>query len=476
MSEFEFTKDEAAELGKITTDFLQSYAAKPEGMTNYEWLSERFSAYLPDKSPEEISTISQEIISGLETQEEKKKSLQDSLAQGISKESWFARETQKALSGFSAEESAKYLQNLDEAVNTANAELLKTILKKDGGVSMNKNLDGFIAEEMHSQTFNLNAAATGSEFRARTLHPEGRFGKNSVDNVIEDAAGKITRKYQLKYGQNEEASRAMYEAGDYRGQRFLGPEGKMQAPDGTSSNKFSKVQAKDLQAKAQKGKWEDPLSWNDFKTKDIALGIAKETGKAGAMGLLAGAGFELARQVYADEKIDGEKVIEEGLKGGADFGIKTAAAGALKTASEKGVLNILPKGTPAGVYTTIAFSAVEGVKVLGDVASGELTPFEGYEKIEEVTASSVVGLTAASKGAAIGASVLSCLGPVGSAVGGFIGGTVGYVAGSGVAQAVVKGVQKVRRVAGEVVKKAWEGVKSVGRSISRAISNIFSWF
>ena len=53
--------------------------------------------------------------------------------------------------------------------------------------------------------------------------------------------------------------------------------------------------------------------------------------------------------------------------------------------------------------------------------------------------SSVCGLVYASKGAAIGAEVLSCCGPIGEAVGGFIGGAVGYMAGSGVATAVVKG-------------------------------------
>ncbi|MBQ4468534.1 MAG: hypothetical protein II917_00125 [Synergistaceae bacterium] len=114
---------------------------------------------------------------------------------------------------------------------------------------------------------------------------------------------------------------------------------------------------------------------------------------------------------------------------------------------------------------------------MGKVASGELTPLEGLEKIEQVTVSSVHGLTAAAKGAAIGAKALACLGPAGAAVGGFIGGTIGYMAGSSFGTAVVTGYQKVRRVVVEhvvkpivdTVKKAWEGAKSF-------VSNLLSWF
>ena len=257
----------------------------------------------------------------------------------------------------------------------------------------------------------MNATARGSHYRARVLKPEGKsYTKNSVDDVIDNLdTGRIARRYQIKYGSTIERSKAMYEAGNYRGQRLLTPADQMQAPDGTTSNLLSKQEAKELQAQAQGDKWEG-LSWNDYAIKDVAMGIAKNAGKAGAQGLLVGAGFELARQVYSGKEIDGDELIETGLKTGADFGVKTAVAGGLKVASEKGLIACLPKGTPADVITTIAFTAVENVKVLSHVASGELTPIEGFEKFEQVTTSSVCGLASAAKGTAIGAEVLSCLG------------------------------------------------------------------
>ena len=472
------TPEEGEKLSSTISDFVESYTKKSETTSNEEWLFTQFRVHLPEKSDEELTQIRSEIIDGLNEQEKSKQSLDEAISKGRNKESWFAEEMKKATSGMSTIESAKYLQSLDEALETANQELWDTITTKSGAVNKNPQLDGFIAEEYHAQTFNLNATARGSHYRARVLKPEGKsYTKNSVDDVIDNLdTGRIARRYQIKYGSTIERSKAMYEAGNYRGQRLLTPADQMQAPDGTTSNLLSKQEAKELQAQTQGGKWEG-LSWNDYAIKDVAMGIAKNAGKAGAQGLLVGAGFELARQVYSGKEIDGDELIETGLKTGADFGVKTAVAGGLKVASEKGLIACLPKGTPADVITTIAFTAVENVKVLSHVASGELTPIEGFEKIEQVTTSSVCGLASATKGTAIGAEVLSCLGPAGVAVGGFIGGAVGYMAGSGIASALVKGCQKVRNVVVEHVvkpivntaKRAWEGVKSFA-------SNLFSWW
>ncbi len=472
------TQEEARQVSSIITDFVRSYAKKSSGTSDSEWLFTQLKADLPDKSDSELTQIRDEIINGIQAQEESKRSLDEAISRGRSKESWFAEETKRAVSGMTAIESEQYLRNLDEAIETANQQLWDSITTKSGAVSQNPNLDGFIAEEHHAQTFNLNAAARESNYHARVLKPDGRsYSKNSVDLVIDNTdTGRIARRYQVKYGKDAQHSQAMYKSGDYRGQRLLTPDDQIKAPDGTTSNILTKQQAKELQAQAQSqtqnNKWEG-FSWNDYSVKDVAMGIAKGAGKAGAMGFLTGAGFELASQIYNGGDIDSEKLIKTGLSTGADFSIKGAVAGGLKVASERGILSVLPKGTPADVFTTVAFVAVEDVKVMGKVASGELSPLEGLEKIEQVTVSSVHGLTLVAKGAAMGASYLSCLGPVGAAVGGFVGGTIGYMAGSGVATAIVKAHQKVRRVVVEhvvkpivnTVKRAWEGAKSFFSSI-----------
>lgn len=97
---------------------------------------------------------------------------------------------------------------------------------------------------------------------------------------------------------------------------------------------------------------------------------------------------------------------------------------------------MIPKGTPLSTISNIAFVAVENIKVLGKVATGDLTASEGLEKMGQTTVSATAGLVAMRKGAAIGGAVGILLGPVGTAVGGFIGGSIGYMAGSKVGKAV----------------------------------------
>lgn len=66
---------------------------------------------------------------------------------------------------------------------------------------------------------------------------------------------------------------------------------------------------------------------------------------------------------------------------------------------------MIPKGTPAGTIANISYVAIEDVKVLGKMATGELTMKEGIEKLEQTTVSTAAGLVAMGKGAAIGAAI-----------------------------------------------------------------------
>ena len=391
----EVTPEDWEKVKPIYTDFMQSYTSHPEQPVE-QWLGGKLQEYLPEEPSEEIHKMTDEIVTTLHRNEAMHQSLQEAVANGRSRESWFAAQTQKSISAMSAQEASVYLAGLDKALDTANEQLYHTINTKAGVPSQNPNLDGYIAEQYHAQTFNLNAEATGSEYRAKVLEPDGAYGKNSVDVVIVDGEGKIVKRYQCKYGQDSHATGEMFEKGDYRGQGKLIP--------------------------------------------------------------------------------DGQEVVEAALTGGADFGVKAATAGALKVASEKEILSVIPKGTPAGTFANIAYVAVENVKVLGKVATGELTLREGLEKMQETTASTVAGLASMSKGAAIGGAVGLAFGPVGAAVGGFVGGTVAYMAGSKVGELAVKGARKVFEVGKTVVKKVAQKAADIGSRVLEHVGNLVSNF
>lgn len=486
----QISADEAQALKPIQKKFMESYLEHRDSMPVDEWLRTEMAENLPDRSAEEIAQMSNEIIATLKVQEEKKASLEKAVANGRSKESWFASEMKSATSYMSSQEASQYLRGLDEALANANESLYRTLHTQAGVISQNPHLDGFIAEQYHAQTFNLNAEATGSPFRAKVLEPTGNgYAKNSVDIVIVDEGGHIVRRYQSKYCKDAEATARAFEHGDYRGQQKLVPEGQEQdiakkvttvieAPDGTSSAPLSKERAQELQEEAQSGKWND-LNWNEYKTKDLAIGIGKQAGQAALMGAAIGVGFDVAQKVWNGEEIKGEELVETAVVSGADFGVKAAAAGALKVGAEKEIIKVIPKGTPAGTIANIAYVAVENVKVVGKMATGELTVKEGLEKMEQTTVATVAGIAASTKGAAIGAAVGSVLGPVGTVVGGFIGGTIGYMAGSKVGETIVKGVQKIRKTVTDGIKSAGkaiaDGAKSFANGVRNSLCSLLGW-
>ncbi|MCF0233015.1 MAG: hypothetical protein HUJ63_12350 [Enterococcus sp.] len=449
---------------------------------------------LPDRTSEEIHEMSSEIIDSLKITEEIKKSQKEAIANGRSKDSWFASTILKSTSQMSAQKSAKYLQTLDDAVKSANVAMHETITTKGSGYvipSMNPNLDGFIAEQHHVNSFNMNAAAKGSNLRAEVqpLKPGETFTKNGFDVIIKDASGNRIHQYQMKYGATAKDTIRMINSGNYNNQILVVPEDQVAAvqnafPNKTVtstigdgnvvSNPLTKEQAKELQEKAQNGNFIE-TDWNDYVAKDIAIGIGKQTGYACLQGAAVGAGMSIATKVCNGEPIDGAEVIETAIVSGADFGVKTATAGALKVASEKGILKAIPKGTKGSTFSNIAFVAIENVKVLGKVATGELTVREGLDAMEQTTASCVAGIATSAKGTVLGATIGSVLGPVGIAVGGFIGGAIGYAAGSSVADKVVKGAQKVRDKAVEKIKSVGRNVKEGLKSAGRAFASLLGF-
>lgn len=477
-------EEECEAIKPIVADFIKTYAEN-QNLPVKTWLVPKMMEQLPDRKLEEIEAMVEEIVVTIEVSEDKKVSLSEAITNGRSKESWFASEAQKAIAGMSTQEAAKYLIGLDTALQQANESLYRTITTQSGSISQNPRLDGFIAEQYHAQTFNLNAEATGSPYRAKVLEPNGNgYAKNSVDIVIVDGDGKVVKRYQSKYCKDAKATEQAFEHGDYRGQQKLVPEGQegdiqkksttvLEAPDGTTSNPLTKSKAELIRDEAQSGNWND-LNWNEYTTKDLAIGIGKQAGYAALQGAAVGVGFDVAQKLWNGEEIKAEEVVETAIVSGADFGVKAAAAGALKVGVEKEIIKVIPKGTPAGTIANIAYVAVEDVKVLGKMATGELTMKEGIEKLEQTTVSTAAGLMAMAKGTAIGATIGTVFGPVGVAVGGFIGGTIGYMAGSKVGETVVKCAQKVRDGARKVAKTVASGVKNVASSVASGVKSFYS--
>ncbi|ETI92386.1 MAG: hypothetical protein Q606_CBAC00402G0014 [Intestinibacter bartlettii DORA_8_9] len=480
------TEEECQNLKPIMKQFMESYIKHKDTMELDKWLALELRNNLDRLSEDEAKKISQEIIDSLKTDEESRESLKNAVKQGRSKESWFASQVKNATSRMGTKQTVNYLQELDESISTSNQRLYDTILTKSNSISQNPNLDGFIAEQYHAQTFNMNAKASGSQYRAEVLEPNGHgYGKNSVDIVIKDTKGKIVRKYQSKYCKDSKSTKRAFDHGDYRGQRKLVADGQeeliknasnvIESPDGVKSNSLSKDDALKMRDEAQKNGKISNLDLNQCNTKQIAMNIGKQVGGAALQGAAIGVGMDIAQKIWRGEKVEASEEVEIALKSGADMGVKVAITGALKVAAEKGIVKSL-EGTPAGTIANIVHVAVENTKIAVKVAKGEMTVKEGMNESEMTTVSVIGGLAGMAKGAEIGTGIGTIAGPIGAGIGGFIGGTVGYMAGSKVGDMAVEGKRKLTSIVKEKIKLGTSKISSKIKDncVTRKLSFWFS--
>lgn len=456
----ELTEQEAKELRPIYSDFVKAFREnmdKPDS----GWMEKLLEKYLPDIPKADIRRMAQETTETIRKNDAARKG-GDKLGQMGSATNTIQKNG--------------YMKEIGHALEDSNDKILETVMCKDLKVNMNPNLDGFIAERYHVETFNVNAVAKKSPWRARVEVPAGAYGKNSVDVVIyhKDNPNKIIRRYQFKYGANAKATERMLNNGSYDFQRILVPKGQSQdighksvefleSPDGkVRSTALSKADAKKMQENAQKlNAVENDLSIEkNVATKDLVSGIGKQGVQSFLVGGIYGAGKETLSQWKQGETLDVKKIGKSSLEGGGDFAAKQTLASFLKVGSEKGIVKAIPKGTSMETITNISCVAIEDAKIAVKVGKGELTAAEGAGQAVETTASTGVGVLAAGKGVVIGGKIGTAGGAViasfaagpeasvvgakvGAVVGEVVGSSIGYLVGSGAAESFVKGAKEI---------------------------------
>lgn len=484
-----FDNKSANELSVILKRFLNSYSNKEKHISDRQWLKNQFKIELPELSNNEAEKLSEECFDEIENFDKNLKSINDTIENGGTKEGWFSKKVQDASIGQSINEYGNYLNSIDNSIKNSNAQMLRVVTNMDGSINQNMNLDGFMAEQHHVNSFNMNAKLNGSNYKAEVLVPKAgeTYGKNSFDVVIRDNNDKIVHQYQMKYGAKAQDTIRMIKNGNYNNQRLVVPTEQLdevrKAFPGKSidssiggtdkikiaSKSLGKHEAKEMQLSVQQEGTITKEDWNHFKTKELTVNIAKNAGVAGIQAAVITTGFDMARSAISGEKFDTDETIELALRTGTDAGIKAAATGAVKVGVEKGIVSVIPKGTPVGVIANVVCVGIENVKILGKVATGELTMTQALDRMGRTTTSMVYGIGWGATSSLIGAAALAWIPVVGPVIGGFVGGMVGYMAGSKFGETVYNTGKKIVNTAKKAVSRAWEGAKSVGRSLKRAI-------
>ncbi|MFR4767175.1 MAG: hypothetical protein ACLUAF_14675, partial [Paraclostridium sordellii] len=123
-----------------------------------EWLKSKLSKELPNLKLGEIENFCDEVFNSIKEFDNNLKSIRESEEVGTSKEVWLANKLQEASSNIPVIQFGEYLSRIDDTIRIANAQMYRAVITTNGNINQCFNLDGFIAEQYHVNTFNMNAS------------------------------------------------------------------------------------------------------------------------------------------------------------------------------------------------------------------------------------------------------------------------------------------------------------------------------
>ena len=540
---------------QIIQKFLRSYAENEKSQDKKDlktWLVSELQNELPNKKAEDIEKIATELISGIEIYYTKKKEVEKYQSLGITNgdyvgneilekvadeieeaeivdtkeiiedmkevsnilsqyneamiyETAAIKEPQLVANVLSTKFVNNYIDTVNTAIDNANKTIIESVTTKAGTINQNPNLDGFIFEEHHAGTFNIDASVKQKSYHAEALKPElgETYGKNSIDIVIEDS-GKYVKKYSAKaYKNANETAKSFYDkitGYKYKFQSKLVPTDQTREIvnsvdkikfDNVESKGITKTEIKNIQNELQSGnKKIDIFSFKkDVNTISISKQIGKQAMVNGTMGLGIGMVANIGGNISTGKGVEAEEVIEAGIKTGASMGMARAVAGGIRVAVEKKVIpTVFSRILTNNTIGAVAVASMDIVGTAFKLGSGEITLGKAVKDIGKSVGAAYGAIVASGWGYAGGMAIagmigLGTIGAVGTILGvgvavvaGAVCATVGSkVAGAiasgigAVAETIVDGAVGIVKAGKEVVKSVasgvWNGVKAVGGAI-----------
>ena len=550
---------------EIIKKFLKSYAENEKSQDKKDlktWLISELQNELPNKKDEDIEKIAIELISGIEIYYQKKKEVEKYQSVGISNGDYIGneilekvaneieeaeivdtkeviedmKETSNILSQYnetmiyetaaikeaqlvanvlSANSVNNYVDTVNNTIDSANKTLMESVTTKTGNINQNPNLDGFIFEEHHAGTFNIDATVKQKPYHAKVLKPKlgETYRKNSIDIVIEDS-GKYVKKYSAKaYKITNGTAKSFYDKNGYKYkfQSKLVPTDqvgdivnsvdKIKYND-VESKGISKAEIKDIQNDLQSGnKKVDILNFKkDVNTISISKQIGKQAMINGTMGLGIRMAANIGINLIQGKEVEVEEVIEAGIKTGASMGMATAVAGGIRVAVEKKVIpTVFSRMLTNNTIGAIATSSMDIIGTACKLGSGEITLGQAVKDVGNslgagygAIISSGIGF---SGGMALATTIgLGTIGTVGTILTGglaLVAGAVCGVIGSNIALKIANGLGKITETvvdkAVDIVKSGMNTVKnmasgfintvkSMGSVVSSGVSRVVGWF
>jgi len=200
------------------------------------------------------------------------------------------------------------------------------------------------------------------------------------------------------------------------------------------------------------------VEWNEYSLKDKAQNIGRQAVMSG----LSAAVSAVRKNMESGEITDTGDMIGQALQEGIETAageVKAVVAGAIKTAAEKGLTDMLPAGTPVETVCDIAGVAVESAGALFDAARGKSTMVEALEKAGRASVAAACRFCAGALKVK-----LTCIPVVGPLVAEFAGGLLNHMKSP-------KFSENVYTVVRDTARATWEGIKQTGRNIWNRLKN-----
>lgn len=549
---------------EIIKKFLKSYAANEKSLEKKDlknWLISELENELPNKTKDDIENIATDILKGIDIYYQKRKEVQKYQNFGTSNGDFignkilekFATEIEEAevidtkevienmkeasntlacynetmiyenaaikepqivANVLSTKAVNNYIDSVNTAIDNANKTLMESVTTNTGAINQNPNLDGFIFEEYHAGTFNIDATVKGKSYQAKALKPEigETYGKNSVDLVIEDSR-RYVRKYTAKaYKNANNTAKSFYDkmtGYKYKFQSKLVPSNQVnEIPNsvdkinfnGVESKGISKSEIKNIQNELQNGN--EKINVFDFKKDVNTISISKQIGKQamvnGTMGIGLGMVNDIGMKLITGKEVEIEDVIESGIKTGASMGMATAVAGGIRVAVEKKAIPaVCSRMLTNNTIGAIAAASMDIIVTAFKLGSGEITLGKAVKDVGTSVGAAYGAIVASGWGYAGGMAIagmigLGTIGAVGTILGvgvavvaGAICATVGSKVGGAIASgagavvgAIVDGAVGIVKGGKEVVKSVasgiWNGAKAVGSAIVSGVTSVVS--
>ena len=531
---------------QIIQKFLRSYAENEKSQDKKDlktWLVFELQNELPNKKVEDIEKIATELISGIEIYYTKKKEVEKYQSLGITNGDYIGneilekvadeieeaeivdtkeviedmkeasnilsqynetmiyetasiKEAQLVANVLSTKSVNNYVDTVNTTIDSANKTLVESVTTKAGNINQNPNLDGFIFEEYHAGTFNIDAAVKQKSYHAKALKPKiGKtYGKNSIDVVIEDS-GKYVKKYSAKaYKNANETARAFYDRAaryKYKFQSKLVPTEQV----GEVKNSVDKIKFDNVESKGIKGSETKVIQENlqtgdknikifNFKKNVNTISISKQIGKQaminGVMGLGIGMAANIGANLITGKKVEVEEVIEAGIKTGASMGMTTAVVGGIRVAVEKKVIpTVFSRVLSNNIIGAVAASSMDIIGTAFKLGSGEISLGEAVKDVGSSISAGYGAIISSGIGFSGGMGLattigLGTIGTVGTILTGglaLVTGAVCGVVGSNIALKIANGLGEITEKA---IDKAVDIVKSGINKVKNAVSSTWS--